>query len=182
MEKKKYQDRLISFEEYREEVQVKVHLKALKDMAYNLEINPREKGVVVGMDKYKLSDVEFIISHFKKEELEYVGCPPYLYMLEIYSKGKIIPYVKIGVSGDVKKRVSQLNTAWRKVGIKYKIKLVSRKLYSAYPIEKSIHYTLEINGYKYTPKNSLDGANEIFRYESWMDNLIPIDSTHSESS
>lgn len=126
--------------------------------------------------KYSEAELNRLVMQFNlscflptKRTLEY----GYIYLLKAFKDGVFTNTCKVGTSIDVHKRVLSLNKSWFKCGVRFEIHKISNEVPMAKDIEGCIHQVLKAKNMSFKPNCNQSGRSEIFRYEEWIDNLIP---------
>jgi len=98
----------------------------------------------------------------------------FLYIMKIYTSDNIFTNLcKIGISTRPTERCKTLNQNWIDINFNLKLHKISNKSsFSMNTVEKAIHSILIYKNLKYNSTNNLDGMNELFSYEEWIDELI----------
>jgi len=105
-----------------------------------------------------------------------VGRDHYLYIMDCCTlNGDNTGVIKVGVSRFPKRRAEQLNEAWRRKGIRFDVRRVSKGSWSrrkVYATESAIHNVLRHKGLQYDPGCKYDGYSELFYDKIWIESLI----------
>ena len=103
---------------------------------FNVNLSAKEIGLIaqdhglafeLGRNGHKMFfGLEAILANYKvmSARATNVGAQ-HVYMLEVYHQGQITNYCKIGITNDIKARLSELNRAWRSVNVSFRCKVVT---------------------------------------------------------
>lgn len=98
----------------------------------------------------------------------------YVYLLKLYSdSGEFLEICKFGVTADIDERIRRLNSTIKEFNHYYSLHSKSRLLQNPLEYETVILKYCKLRG---TTLSSLryGSTMEVFTYEHWMDNLIPL--------
>ncbi len=99
----------------------------------------------------------------------------FIYILMAYMDSKPLNVCKVGTTiKSPHDRCKTLNKTWFKCGVTFEVHKISKEIPHAVDVEGCIHQVLKAKGLHYVPKCKANGRTELFIYEEWMDNLLPI--------
>ena len=111
------------------------------------------------------------------EEVNVIGKNHYLYLMDCYALNGSghTGIIKVGVSRFPKRRAEQLSEAWKRKGIRFSVRVVSKGSWSkrkTYITEGCIHNVLRHKGLQYDAGCKYDGFSELFYDKDWIESLI----------